>query len=101
MYRTKQNSRDLSKAAELHGGCPKLRFRSNFNTTRAAGSMHQHTIALRLKKVIGYFELENPQRVTHNFVGDRWIELAEIQAIESVSGGLTMKCQVCDLKVVP
>jgi hypothetical protein len=94
MYRTKQNSRDLSKAAELHGGCPKLRFRSNFNTTRAAGSMHQHTVALRLKKVIGYFELENPERVTHNFVGDRWIELAEIQAIESVSGGLTMKCQV-------
>jgi hypothetical protein len=97
MYRTKQNSRDLSKAAELHGGCPKLRFRSNFNTTRAAGSMHQHTVALRLKKVIGYFELENPERVTHNFVGDRWIELAEIQAIESVSGGLTMKCQVCHL----
>jgi hypothetical protein len=56
--------------------------------------MHQHTVALRLKKVIGYFELENPHRVTHNFVGDRWIELAEIQAIESVSGGLTMKCQV-------
>jgi hypothetical protein len=95
MYRTKQNSRDLSKVAEAYGGCPKLRFRSNFNTTRAAGSMHQHTIALRLKKVIGYFELENPQRVTHNFVGDRWIELAEIQAIESVSGSLTMKCQVC------
>ena len=62
--------------------------------------MHQHTVALRLKKTIGYFELENPQRVTHNFVGDRWIELAEIQAIESVSGGLTMKCQVCDLTVV-
>jgi hypothetical protein len=41
--------------------------------------------------------LENPERVTHNFVGDRWIELAEIQAIESVSGGLTMKCQVCHL----
>ncbi len=94
MYRTKQNSRDLAKAAEVHGGCPKLRFRSNFNTTRAAGSMYQHTVALRLKKVIGYFELENPDRVTHNFVGDRWIELAEIQAIESVSGGLTMKCQV-------
>ena len=100
MYRTKQNSRELSQAAEKHGGCPKLRFRSNFNTTRAAGSMHQHTVALRLKKVIGYFELENPQRVTHNFVGDRWIELAEIQAIESVSGGLTMKCQVCDVTVV-
>ena len=93
MYRTKQNSRDLTQAAVVHGGCPRLRFRSNFNTTRAAGSMHQHTVALRLKKVIGYFELENPARVTHNFTGQRWTELAEIQAIESVSGGLTMRCQ--------
>ena len=93
MYRTKQNSRDLSAAAKTHGGCATLRFRSNFNTTRAAGSMHQHTVALRLKRVIGYFELENPDKVTHEFTGQRWTELAEIQAIESVSGGLTMRCQ--------
>ena len=93
MYRTKQNSRDLAVAAKTHGGCPSLRFRSNFNTTRAAGSMHQHTVALRLKKIIGYFELENPNRVTHNFTGQRWTQLAEIQGIESVSGSLTMRCQ--------
>ena len=55
--------------------------------------MHQHTVALRLHKSIGYFELEHPGRVTHNFTRERWTQLAEIQGIETVSGSLTMRCQ--------
>ena len=94
MYRMKENVRGLARTAKEHGRCPDLKFASNFNKTRAAGSMHQHTIALRLKKTIGYYELENPALVCHTFTGHRWTELAEIQAIETVSGSLTMRCQV-------
>ena len=49
-FRRADNADLLAKAAN-HVGSANLRCRSQFNVTRCAGEMHQHTWALRMSKV--------------------------------------------------
>ena len=70
-----------------------LRCRSQFNVTCCAGEMHQHTWALRMARAIQALERESPGSQKHTFIGSRWQKLQEIQAIEQLTGSLTMKCQ--------
>ena len=91
-FRRADNADLLAKTA-VRLGTANLRCRSQFNVTRCAGEMHQHTWALRMSKAIRTIQLEHPSEAQHDFTGGRWKELQEIHALEQLSGGLTMKCQ--------
>ena len=84
---------DLLAATARELQTANLRCRSQFNVTRCAGEMHQHTWALRMSKAIRTIELKHPSRCLHDFKGHRWVELQEIHALEQLAGSLTMKCQ--------
>ena len=91
-FRRQDNAELLSSTArEL--GMADLRCKTQFNITRCAGEMHQHTWAIRMSRAIQLIQLIHPNRCNHNFKGNRWIELVEIHALEQLAGGLTMKCQ--------
>jgi hypothetical protein len=92
-FRRADNAALLSAQAQITGG-PDLRCRSNFNVTRCAAEMHQHTWALRMGKTIMDLGSAEPMKARHDFTGPRWTELQEIQAIEQLTGSLTMKCQM-------
>lgn len=91
-FRRQDNAELLSSIArEL--GMANLRCKTQFNVTRCAGEMHQHTWAIRMCRAIRLIEFKYPNRCQHNFKGNRWQELVEIHALEELAGGLTMKCQ--------
>jgi hypothetical protein len=92
-FRRDDNACALSAQAKKMKG-PDLRCRSNFNTTRCAAEMHQHTWAIRMNASIRKLALTEPTKALHDFQGHRWQELNEIQAIEQLTGSLTMKCQM-------
>jgi hypothetical protein len=91
-FRRQDNAELLScTAREL--GMADLRCKTQFNITRCAGEMHQHTWAIRMSRAIRLIKLLHPHRCQHNFQGNRWTEFVEIHALEQLAGGLTMKCQ--------
>jgi hypothetical protein len=92
-FRRQDNNAELLSATARELGTANLRCKSQFNITRCAGEMHQHTWAIRMSRAIRMIELTHPNKCQHNFKGGRWQELIEIHALEELAGGLTMKCQ--------
>jgi hypothetical protein len=94
-FRTKEDAVQLQLVAQtrVNGGCANIRFKSNFNTTRCAGEVGQHLVAIRLNKAIKQFAVDHPDRIKHSFEGDRWKELVEMCALETLAASLTFKSQ--------
>jgi hypothetical protein len=94
-FRKKEHALMLEAIAKTKcdGRSPTLDFRSNFNATRCSGEMKQHLTAIRMRRAVDVFGAMHSEQVHHDFNGVRWQELAEIQAIETITGRLTFVAQ--------